>query len=72
MKYTYPSGTTNKLSIKTSILFSRDLQENSFSGDNDKTYSISLVMCRSTDGPTIYEKKAIELTESILKNVRII
>ena len=70
IKYTYPSGKTDRLSIKTPILFPCGIQENNFSGDNHKTYSIPLVMYNSTEGSTTNEKKTIKLMESILKKCK--
>ena len=70
IKYTYPSGKTDKLSIKTPILFSWGIQENNFSGDNNKTYSMSLVMYNSTEEPTTVEKKTIKLMVYILQKCK--
>lgn len=65
IKYLYPSEKTCKLSIKTPILFSWGIQENS--GKNGESYTIPLLMYNSNEGPTKDERKTIKLMESILK-----
>ena len=65
IKYKYSKTETDKLSIKTPILFSWAIQENNFNGKI--TYTFPLVMFDSNIGVTKEEEENIKIFETILK-----